>query len=486
MHFKNLIPFRALRLLVTAGIAFLLALGYLFYGNPEMRFFSKAAGVKKAWAQKMTREHGAKTLIFGGSSCAFSIDGEQLLREDGIPMVNMGLHAGLMPTVLTNWASVTGTCDVNVSDCAGFDVTTDESMVSNPLIGTQTDLSLEVLVEDKTLIDMLPPGASAYVPATTFVPGDNLSYQITIRNEGTGISAGWTMVAPIPVPLTAAQAAAVRASIVITSYTDPSCTVDPVTPPANPAGDMYNLNCQGEEMNFDTSTWEGDSVVITYTVPTPPDQLQVIHEPVTLTPKSPSLTPGLMLLNGFADAYPDLLTVVKEVSSITRDGTSIKPPVMEGDVINYKVTVTNDSDDSLFDLTIDDNFNGGVSNMTFDTCVLDGTTPEPVTGQLVDEFGADHVLVCQVAYTVTAEDVAGASKHPDITNRATASAWTDANQLVAEQTSGLSNLVKTRLVGASANTGGSVIAPTSPIGVAMCLLMVLAGGVILVRRRLAA
>ena len=91
-------------LLAAAGCSFLVSLVYLFNWNPEVRFFEKAAKIKQAWADKMTREHGMKMVVYGGSSCAFSIDGERLLEKHGIPAVNMGLHAGFRPTMLTNWA----------------------------------------------------------------------------------------------------------------------------------------------------------------------------------------------------------------------------------------------------------------------------------------------------------------------------------------------------------------------------------------------
>ena len=49
----------------------------------------------------MTREHGAKILIYGGSSCTFSVDGERLLEQFHLPVVNYGFGASLGPMVLT-------------------------------------------------------------------------------------------------------------------------------------------------------------------------------------------------------------------------------------------------------------------------------------------------------------------------------------------------------------------------------------------------
>ena len=57
-------------LLAWAGCAF-----YTLRLNPENRFLKAAALTKQSWARKMTREHGAKHVIVGTSSCTFSIDG---------------------------------------------------------------------------------------------------------------------------------------------------------------------------------------------------------------------------------------------------------------------------------------------------------------------------------------------------------------------------------------------------------------------------
>jgi hypothetical protein len=66
---------------------------YTIWLNPEMRFFTRLAALQKTWAQKMDAEHGRKLVIFGGSSCMFSIRGDQMLAEAGIPTVNYGSAA---------------------------------------------------------------------------------------------------------------------------------------------------------------------------------------------------------------------------------------------------------------------------------------------------------------------------------------------------------------------------------------------------------
>ena len=46
----------------------------------------------------------SQKLVCGGSSSAFSINGERMLREQGLPVVNMGMGAGYGARFLTRWA----------------------------------------------------------------------------------------------------------------------------------------------------------------------------------------------------------------------------------------------------------------------------------------------------------------------------------------------------------------------------------------------
>ncbi len=95
------IPCRALALLAIAFATLLAAAAYTLWLNPEIRFYRHAARVKLAWAEKMEKEHGAKTIVFGGSGTAFSVRPELMLGEQGIAVVNLGLHAGMEPPFLT-------------------------------------------------------------------------------------------------------------------------------------------------------------------------------------------------------------------------------------------------------------------------------------------------------------------------------------------------------------------------------------------------
>jgi hypothetical protein len=88
-------------LLLTAIVAWLGCIFYTVRLNPELKFYARAAAIKDQWAEKMTREHGPKVLIYGGSSCAFSINGEQMLDQFNLPTVNDGNAAGIGAAILS-------------------------------------------------------------------------------------------------------------------------------------------------------------------------------------------------------------------------------------------------------------------------------------------------------------------------------------------------------------------------------------------------
>ena len=92
------------RLLTVALAGWLGCVAYTLYLDPEVRLWLGAARIKQAWAEKMAREHKSKVLVYGGSSCAFSINGQRILEEQGPPVVNMGPGAGFGARFLTRWA----------------------------------------------------------------------------------------------------------------------------------------------------------------------------------------------------------------------------------------------------------------------------------------------------------------------------------------------------------------------------------------------
>lgn len=90
-----------MKLLVVAAVLWVMCVAYTLWLNPEVRFFTQLSAVQDAWSQKMGREHSRKVVVYGGSSCTFSINGEQMLRDYNLPTVNRGLVAGLGVKILT-------------------------------------------------------------------------------------------------------------------------------------------------------------------------------------------------------------------------------------------------------------------------------------------------------------------------------------------------------------------------------------------------
>jgi hypothetical protein len=107
-HFKAGWPARATFLLATAVAAWGLCIFISLKCNPLVRVYAQGMAIKDQWADKMTREHGAKALVYGGSSCAFSIDGERALERYHLPLVNYGNNAGYGAAILTE--TVLGRC----------------------------------------------------------------------------------------------------------------------------------------------------------------------------------------------------------------------------------------------------------------------------------------------------------------------------------------------------------------------------------------
>ncbi len=104
MLFKNRVPKKAAILLLTAILSWAGAAVFTFHVNPEIRFYEEAIKRKRAWADRLNHLYSAKTVIYGGSSCAFSIDGERMEKIHGLPTVNFGLHAGFGAQFLSNIA----------------------------------------------------------------------------------------------------------------------------------------------------------------------------------------------------------------------------------------------------------------------------------------------------------------------------------------------------------------------------------------------
>jgi hypothetical protein len=96
-------PRLALLLLTVALFAVLAGATYALRFNPEMHFWHNAAERKLAWADQMRAKHGYAIGIIGGSTTTFGIDAEILEREHDLPVVNLGLHAGMGPEVCSGF-----------------------------------------------------------------------------------------------------------------------------------------------------------------------------------------------------------------------------------------------------------------------------------------------------------------------------------------------------------------------------------------------
>lgn len=104
LHSKSRLPRLALLLACTALGALWLGATFTLHTNAELRFYKAAIERKRLWAQRLDAHFPAKTVVVGGSSCSFSIDGERMEREHGMPTLNCGLHMGFGVPFLTRLA----------------------------------------------------------------------------------------------------------------------------------------------------------------------------------------------------------------------------------------------------------------------------------------------------------------------------------------------------------------------------------------------
>jgi hypothetical protein len=100
LPFSRHTPVIAVQLALTALVFWFVSAVYTVRFNPEIRFLAQMADLQARYAQKMDHEFGHKFLVVGGSSAMFSIKGEQMLRDHGLPVVNLGLNARLGPQVM--------------------------------------------------------------------------------------------------------------------------------------------------------------------------------------------------------------------------------------------------------------------------------------------------------------------------------------------------------------------------------------------------
>ena len=92
-------PRLTLLLVIVALLAAAAGATYALRFNPEMDFWKAIAERKLTWVKEMRAKHGYVIGVIGGSTTTFGIDAESLEREYGLPVANLGLHAGMGPDV---------------------------------------------------------------------------------------------------------------------------------------------------------------------------------------------------------------------------------------------------------------------------------------------------------------------------------------------------------------------------------------------------
>ncbi len=98
------VPRWALTLIAVAVLAWVAGAEYSFHLNPEIVFFRSGDRLKQGWLRRVRASHTNVTCICGGSSVATSIEGKRLLERHGLPVVNLGLGAGMGAKVLSRYA----------------------------------------------------------------------------------------------------------------------------------------------------------------------------------------------------------------------------------------------------------------------------------------------------------------------------------------------------------------------------------------------
>jgi hypothetical protein len=92
-------PRLSLLLVLVALLAAIVGATYALRFDPELAFWTEASKRKLSWVDKMRGKHGRVIGIVGGSTTTFAIDAQMLEEICGLPVANLGLHAGMGPEV---------------------------------------------------------------------------------------------------------------------------------------------------------------------------------------------------------------------------------------------------------------------------------------------------------------------------------------------------------------------------------------------------
>jgi hypothetical protein len=90
-------PRLSLLLVVVALLGAIVGATYALRFDPELAFWTEAAKRKLNWVDEMRAKHGHVIGVVGGSTTTFAIDAQTLEKEHGLPVANLGLHAGMGP-----------------------------------------------------------------------------------------------------------------------------------------------------------------------------------------------------------------------------------------------------------------------------------------------------------------------------------------------------------------------------------------------------
>ena len=82
-------------LVALAGCAF-----YSLNLNPEICFYRDLSKIKKSWADALRYKTSSQHILIGGSSALFSVMPERAWNAHSVPLVNLGVAAGMQPQVM--------------------------------------------------------------------------------------------------------------------------------------------------------------------------------------------------------------------------------------------------------------------------------------------------------------------------------------------------------------------------------------------------
>jgi hypothetical protein len=95
---------RLVTLLVVLVFSIFAARRYVLKLSPEVELYTYAAHKKIAYARTLDQSGFPKTVVYGGSSCAFGVNTEAMQATFHLRVVNFGMHAGMGAPVLTGLA----------------------------------------------------------------------------------------------------------------------------------------------------------------------------------------------------------------------------------------------------------------------------------------------------------------------------------------------------------------------------------------------